>query len=326
MSIKSHLSKLTEGILDSSSSSNSVPQRNDKADVTKTSPSLTAPGALAHFSKDYREMETEVSKLKAAQGHPAMIALQDLVTSPYQTRILDESRITELIANLAAHPLSTPVTVRRIERENVACYEVIAGHHRVEAFKRLGRTEISASVISLTDDQAQSLVFYDNLLSPHLSDFEKYLGFTSIKQARQLTLEDLANESGQSKSLIGLILSFGKLAPEVFLTIQKYPNAISASVAQKLTRVHSNKNKRIIKAIELVAEGKLLQSRVIRWIDQTPAKPKVEAISIKLGDDNYADLTRKEGQITIKFTVPDEAKSFEDELLALLNKRVIKGT
>ena len=319
MSIRSHLSKLTEGILDSPDAvqNDRAPNTSDK----KSSPSLTAPGALAHFSKDYREMETEVSKLKAAQGYPAIIAIKDLVTSPFQTRNMDESRIQELLANLTANPLSTPVTVRSIGELSAQRYELVAGHHRVEAFKRLGRSEITASVITLSDAQAQSLVFYDNLLSPQLLDFEKYLGFASLKQSRGLTLEDMAAESGLSKSLVGLIMSFSKLAPEVLSAIKKHPATVSASLAQKLCSLKPDLQSRIITAVEMIAEGKLMQATAVRWIEQIPVPPKAQSTPIKAGRYKYAEISHRPGQVTIKFSDPDESNAAQEELIALLQQR-----
>ena len=62
------------------------------------------------------------------------IALNLLDQNPYQPRSqMDEGALAELIASIRDHGLLQPITVRKVGMR----YQVIAGHRRLEAFRRL---------------------------------------------------------------------------------------------------------------------------------------------------------------------------------------------
>ena len=314
MSIRNHMSRLTEGILDQ----NGV-IKPGATDGEKRSGALTAPGALAHFSKDYQNLESELAKAKASLGVPALLDVSAIVSSPYQTRSIDELRITELMANLAHNALSTPVTVRKLS--DAPAYELIAGHHRLEAFKRLGRAEIPGSIISANDAQAERLVFYDNLIAPQLNDYEKYLGFAQLKKSQNLTLEHMAIESGLSTPMIGFIMSYERLPANVLTAISKHPGAVKGILIQKLAALPSNYNDRIIESIGKIADGSLLPVHAIRWIlDKTKTQTKPKVTLIRSGRFKFADVSRKDGHLSIKFTNTEDAQFLEDALIDLVKK------
>lgn len=312
--LSKHMSKMTESILDPS-----IPDpTHAPTQIKKIS---TATGALAHFSKDHDALKVEVDRLKKTQGLPATIPLSELHRSPFQTRPINENTVAELEANLSANPLSTPVTVRLI---SPGYYELIAGHHRVEAFKNLGRTEILASVLSLTDDEAERLVFYDNLLAPQYSDFEKYLGFLRLKSSRGLTIDQLAIESGLSKTLITYVMAFDRLPEEVLTVIKKYPAVVGANMAAKLAALPTHLASRIAEAIELISTSQLTQTKAMAWIldQKKPIKPKPTLITS--GRLKYADVYRRESQLTIKFTSAEDAIETEKALIAFIKERAAR--
>jgi ParB family chromosome partitioning protein len=82
----------------------------------------------------------------------------------------DELRgLDELADSLQEHGLLQPIVVRRVP----GGYELIAGHRRLEAWKRLGKTEITAVVRDETDEQAYILTLVENLQREDLSPREE---------------------------------------------------------------------------------------------------------------------------------------------------------
>lgn len=312
MSIKKHMQQFTAGILNPDEG---PPETKSPAPPSRTG--MTAPGALAHFSKDFNDMEREVARLKQSQGLPATISRDLLDPSPYQTRKIDENKVAELVANLTANPLSTPITVRRVGER----YQIIAGHHRDAAYGVMGRKEIAGSVIDVTDAEAQRLVFYDNLLAPQLTDFEKFAGFAALRSARGMTMEQLATEAGISKTLVSYLMSFDRLAPEVFAAVEKHPTVIGATLAAKLATLPTQLNERTAQAIELLANGQLLSSNAIAWIEQKEKPVKPESTTIKSGRYNYADVVRRDKQVTIRFADSEDADAIEQALIDLLKAK-----
>lgn len=338
MSLKNHMNRFSNLVLDippskvagqppetEPTSESGEPTTPDAASAAAGPPRnkrLSAPGALAFFSKDFTDLEAEVSRLKASQGLPAEIALSDLQTSPYQTRRLNETKLAELIANLALNPLSTPITVRKLDNGK---YEIIAGHHRVEAFRRLGRAHISASVIGITDSEAERVVFYDNLLAPKLSDYEKYLGFAHLRKSRGLSLDQLATESGMSRTLIFNLLCFDRLPAVALTMVDKYPESVSANLVAKLVTLPESAAERTAEAIEMIGDGRLTQSNAIGWIQQRQKPTKPETTTIRSGRLKYADVVRKDNHFTIKFSDVTDAEEIESALMEFLQQRASKG-
>lgn len=96
--------------------------------------------------------------------------------------------IDELTDSLRAHGLLQPVVVRR----QVGGYELIAGHRRLEAAKKLGWAEIAAVVRNETDDQAYILTLVENLQREDLAPKEE-----------AAALEVLVRERGWSTRQVG---------------------------------------------------------------------------------------------------------------------------
>lgn len=322
MSVKDHMDRLNAGVLNgmpAAPAAPSTPVRRPSAfeREKRSVPGLTAPGALAHFSKDYQDLEIEVMRLKSTQGLPATLPLGQLHTSPYQTRNIDPSKVAELVSNLKSNPLSTPVTVRRIEDGK---YEVVAGHHRIEAFKVLGRTEISASVIGLTDDEAEKLVFYDNLISPSLTDFEKFKGYARLKKSLQMTSEQLAIEAGVSESIVSQILSYDKLPKDVIAELERYPAAVGSRLAQNLASLPETLTDKIIEAIGRIKNGLLTQTNAVDWITEKARPAKPTEILIRTGQQRFAGIVRRDKTVTIKFTSDEDVDASLKAVVDLLKR------
>jgi ParB family chromosome partitioning protein len=109
--------------------------------------------------------------------------------------------------HLANNELTTPIVVRPSSTAT-GKFEIIAGHHRVEAFKQLGRTEIEATIRQMDDQEAQKRIFFDNLMAPDLPDFEKYKGFAALRKCTGQSYDALAKDAGISKALVGHYTSY----------------------------------------------------------------------------------------------------------------------
>lgn len=311
MSIQSRMSQLTDGIMDAANKPAS-------AELPPPRRVTTAPAALAHFSADFNHLKVEVDRLKATQGLPATIPLVQLHYRPNQTRRIDEKKVAELMANLMANPLLTPVTARRISD---GYYEVIGGRHRIEAYRRLGRLEIAVSVVELNDDEADRLVFYDNLLAPQLTDFEKYQGFSQLKKKRNISNDQLAMESGISKTLVTYLMSFERLPEPILNAIEAQPSTVGANLAIKLVALPASMTDRAVQAIGLISDERLTQANALAWIEQKDRPTKPEATTIKSGRQKFADVVRRENQISIKFTAVEDAAELEQEILEFLREK-----
>ncbi len=238
---KSLLSELTSQIL--SKPAEPGPRRNR---------SVSAPIALL------REVEE-----RAERGTPLQLRLDQIDEGPFHVGALDPARVAALAENLRQNPQSSPVVVRR---KADGRYELIAGRHRKAAFEHLQREEIAASVVALSDDEAERLVFFDNLLAPALSDYEKYLGFAQRQKSKDLSYAELARESGWSKSQVARFFSFARLPSEAIELLKTRPTALGANGAEKLVAFVQDHPQEVVEAVRALVEERATQDEAIKQL------------------------------------------------------------
>lgn len=268
-------------------------------------------------------LNTSESNSDENQGAPFLVSIDIIEDSPYQTIPINESKVADLVKNLATNPLSSPVVLRRTSSGKL---QLIAGRHRIEAYKRLQRQEIEATIKDLDDDQAERLVFYDNLFAPSLSDYEKYLGFAQRKKTKGLSGEQLAEEAGISTSLVSMLFGFADLPESLHSILRKYPNSIGANNSRELAKLAKNNSDLAAAAIEQVASGKMTQKAAIEWIKAGGEKPKkasseVVETPIKAGKNKYATVSLRTDRLLISFSSQDEALEMNYAIEKLLQDR-----
>lgn len=256
-------------------------------------------------------------------GKPYLLSVESIDESPYQTSRLNEEKVIELSNNLATNPLSSPIVVRR---KDTSRFELIAGRHRLAAYKRLQRSEIEVTIKELDDEQAEKLVFYDNLFGPDLSDYEKYLGFSQRKKNKKLTQTELAQEAGVTQGLISRLMCFEGLPDEVALVMREHPKTIGVLHAPDFVKLSKEKPNLAIEAIKKIAGGELTQKAAIAWIKNygTPNKPvENDSLdqSIKSGAKPYAKMSLKKNRLSITFSNNDEGLELWSAIEEVLKTR-----
>jgi ParB family chromosome partitioning protein len=298
--VKSHLSGITAML-------------QDAAPVTlrpRGSGAIAAPVQLAQLSAGYQQLQSKVQELESRAGRPVVLRLDSLRPSRFQTAGIDEARVESLRANLENNSQATPIVVRTVGE---GIHEIIAGHHRAEAFKRLDREEIDAVVKDYADDEAMALVFFDNFLAPEIPDFHKYLGFDQIRRASGLSQEALAKKAGVSRSLVTQLFSFERLPAEALELIASSPRSVGANLAQGLAHYAAEQPERVTQAIRLVIEKKLDQSKAVAMLREEAHKPRATPatpVVIRSGRKTFCDVLASGNRVVVRF------KSSEDRVRA----------
>lgn len=286
-----------------------------------------APSQLMQFSADYRKTAEELEKLKKDVGKCFKLHLTDLVSSPYQLGSLNEARVQGLVDNLRLNPLSSPVVVRASGDEGK--YELVAGHHRTEAFRRLGREEIDAVLVDFSDDEAERAVFYDNLFAPSLTDHDKYLGFARRLRSKGMSQRELAEEAGVSQTLISFLFSFEKLPSLVQNYIVTESTRFSSRAFYALSGYAAQHDEEsLLHAAKLLAEGAISLSDLEAGFpgtegrDDPAKKPRATSASEKLviTRDNkaFAEVVRKGTKLTVRFKSGGELDEWQERLVDFL--------
>ena len=113
--------------------------------------------------------ELSISELRPFKGHPY--------------RVVDDEEMDRLVESIEEHGVMTPINVRPIE----GGYEVISGHRRIHAAKRVGLVTIPAIEMDMTRDQAAVALVDSNLHRERLLPSEKAFAY-------KLKLEALAHQ------------------------------------------------------------------------------------------------------------------------------------
>lgn len=131
---------------------------------------------------------------------------------------LDPRRVAELADALAHEPLLHPITLRR----TVTGLHLIAGRHRLAAFKKLGRDTIPALVLDCDDSTEATLRLCENLQRVTLSP---------VEQAHQLAALVALNDQGVEPVAIRLARSIDWILDR--LEILTWPEELAQAVHAK---------------------------------------------------------------------------------------------
>ena len=105
------------------------------------------------------------------------LPLEKLLTRG-DARLVSDEKVKELAASLGDSPLLHPIVVRKMD----FYWEIIAGRHRFEAHKLLGKPTITCSVIEADDDHAELAMIDENLKRSELSPVELAVQMARRKQ------------------------------------------------------------------------------------------------------------------------------------------------
>lgn len=201
------------------------------------------------------------------------IAVSAIVSSPYQVRHFDDNAIDELAQSIVdTNGLITPIVVRQLANGK---FELVAGHTRYEAIKRLGHATIPAIVKQLSDSEAAKALAADNLTRKDLSDFEIF------KQITILEANGFVKSNSETGRLLGRVRqdiirfkSYAKLPAEIIGLLEKDKTIIGANCAQQLADLldKGDVTKYVIDGCNRLFDGLIKnQSALLLWIAQQSA-------------------------------------------------------
>lgn len=96
------------------------------------------------------------------------IMIDDIIVNDGR-REINSASVKKLAQSIEQIGLRHPITVKRKGEQ----YVLIAGRHRLEAYKKLGREHIAASILSMTNDEARLWEIAENLHRAELTKLER---------------------------------------------------------------------------------------------------------------------------------------------------------
>lgn len=228
------------------------------------------------------------------------IQIADLIDSPFQGRLYsttdtlvgrDKSLIEELELSISQNGLLQPILVRHAPNIN-GKYEIIDGHRRVIAIKRLANTHIQAIVKELNDKQAQLQSIIANLQRKNLSAVENAIAFEkSLKQGLFNSKAQLSRAIGKDETYVGDLLNLLKMDKRVVNDLIQNKSLNDARLLRTIRNAHpvSEKQETSDEQFQLyntTIENKFSRKQLYNYLETQKAE--------KIIDDNELDIDKQD--------------------------------
>jgi ParB family transcriptional regulator, chromosome partitioning protein len=275
----------------------------------------TAPGGALAFQSAMREKQAEIDAMSAElaelraqkqSGSPSgvEIPLDQLYEVAGRRRYMPPAKFVELRENLRRNKLIQLVVI--LPRAEGG-YEIQSGHHRVDAYRELGRSTIRCVLGDATGEEADDGAFWANLMQSDLTDYEKYIGLTRIHAKHpELSQAELGERVGISSSHINALLSFSRLPEQARAILEANKAIMGANAAAELATIaETGKADRVVEAVRRLAECELDQTQAVKYAKavDTPKATKAvaESYKVKTGKSTWCDVRKTKNIMRIEF-------------------------
>ncbi|WP_244817815.1 ParB/RepB/Spo0J family partition protein [Caballeronia sp. Lep1P3] len=291
---------------------------------TNTEP-RTSPGRLMDAQHRINTAQARIKELEAQLEERAAleVPLDALVEVHGRRRKLTSEQFQELKSNLAQHALATPILVRALAGDR---YEIVAGHNRVAAYRELGRSTIRANVASIEEGEIEFAAFFSNLLSPSLTDFEKYWNFKRLQELSGLSRTEISESAGLSKSHVSRIFSFDALPDAAKEALAQRPERLGSNAAQKLAALaEAGKGEKVVEAVRrLIDDESFTQDKAVAMASEKPKTTAPSATVVRSGRRKVCEVTARNGVVGVRFFDKDagDADTWSQRIADFISKSI----
>lgn len=223
---------------------------------------------------------------------------------PFKLR--DGEELEELMASIKKNKIIEPLIVRSFS--SAGKYEVISGHRRLDALKRLGVNEVPVIIKDLTDEEAVMMMVDSNLKRENILPSEKAFAYkmkldvlkrqgartdlTFSQRGERLRNNDyLAKQLGIGKETLHRYIRLTHLIPELLKMVDE--GDISLTPAAELSYLKENEQMMVYEEIS--------------YLDATPSLSQAQRLKALSKDE----ILTKDAV----FTILSEAKGNQKEVL-----------
>jgi len=281
----------------------------------------TAPGAMMRALPMLKEQQAEIDALRqqiatGSQGGME-IPLEHLVEVPGRRRHMPPEKYAELRENLRHNLLVHPIVIRRTADGK---FEIVSGHHRIDAYREIGRQTIRAVSHEGTDNQATDGAFFANLMQSDLTDYEKYVGLKRFQNEHtEMNQTEVASRVGISQGHLSALLSFDRLPDDAHSILVANKGIVGARAAMELAAVTETGNsERVVEAIRRLATGTLDQAQAVRFAREVSkaksASPAAATYKVKSGKTTWCDVRSAKNVMRIEFQSEEIAQSVQEAI------------
>jgi len=238
------------------------------------------------------------------------VHVDDLVTNRYNSRFnYVNSTVERLADSMELHGQLLPLRVR--PTKTAGKYEVVFGHRRLLAAKKLGWKTVKAEVVDLSDEDALVDSLVENLERENLSDYEKAVIFERFNVEFGKTYEEIGKMVGLTKQAISNHVAMLKLFNAQYLVenpdLVPILHEITEHHARVLARAEDVNDRASL--LRLTQKDKLsvrdlsnLVFHLRSWFHSDPKKENESADDFKPADNGSGNPAER----TISYVVKDK--------------------
>lgn len=260
------------------------------------------------------------------QAGAVEIPVEQISPNPHQPRqTMNQEKLQELAASIAAHGLIQPLVVTRVG----ASYQLIAGERRWRASQLAGLTTVPVIVKETTPQQMLELALVENIQRADLNPLEEAEAYAQLMEEFGLTQEAVAERVGKSRTAVANIVRLLNLPEEARVALAS--GEISEGHARALLSL--KKQRDLLSLLTTIINRGLnvrqteALARQLLLGDDAEAKPKrppltphdktmLAKFESKLG--TKIELSRSEdqtGRLVIHFYSQEELQAIFDAIL-----------
>ena len=241
--------------------------------------------------------------------------------------VRDDEEMAELTESIRRYGVLDPIIVRKRPGMGGG-YEIVSGHRRYEACRRLGKKDIPLIVRDLTDEEAILTMVDSNLHREHILPSEKAFAYKmkldAIKHQGKTLSQDaiksdsaaeIGAQSGESRDMVFRYIRLTNLVPELLSMVDA--GRIALTPAVELSRLTTEEQKTLVSVIEMEqATPNLSQSIILRKLSEK--KALTEDLTIEVMERQKANQVEK-----VSFRPSEMKKFFPSDMTADKMKEVI---
>jgi ParB family chromosome partitioning protein len=257
-----------------------------------------------NLSKKLNNLKNNATGVYSNMPKIIEIDLDKIEFSPYQPRIeYNKEKIEELAKSIKENGLIQPITVKKNDNK----YQIIAGHRRYLAFKKLNKESIPA-IVRNEQSNEEIITLTENLIRENLNPIEIAISMENILEKKiAKNQSELAKILGINESTVSRYLKLLKLPEKIkrYIKEKKYTDLL---VLNKLASLHPTE---AIEIFEHIIKNNLNRKESIELINKYKNKEKtlIKGIGYKI------EKTSKKTKIEI-----DLSKVKNQEILKTIQK------
>lgn len=199
------------------------------------------------------------------------IPLEEIDRDPNQPRVsFDDERLGELAESIKLYGVLQPITVRPLANGDKK-YVVVFGERRFRASEKIGLKTIPAIVDGSSDqeDGARTLAIQlvENIQRDELTSLERAHAISTLKEAYELSIREVAEKIGISKSVVQRSIAILDLPDDLL-------NALRQGVPESKVLILAKEPDKVKRAQLLSSIDKLSREDLQKRIQVKTLKPK----------------------------------------------------